>query len=304
MQDGSRRSLLQSIGTVALGGIALSGATTATPGNGKGPDSGKSNSGNGRGGGFPPKGITEWGDSIEIGNGEISTFSSVTPSGKPKSVGIHFTEGTFEDLPYAENFEEGDATGMRIHGGFWSKPFNLDFPESTPEPISYAGCGWNPQGHTPRGVYTKPHFDLHYHFYEPDLVSQITPGIIEDLPDEKIPDGYRLIEGGAIVPKMGAHLAPKQAPEFDDRDDASDWQETLIWGAADVDGDGEYENNYVEPMITLDYFENHLDGVEKQRIPQPDVYPKDGHYPTTYTVRDLGDGGYAVVMEGFEERSA
>ncbi|EMA63659.1 hypothetical protein C469_02351 [Halorubrum lipolyticum DSM 21995] len=109
-----------------------------------------------------------------------------------------------------------------------------------------------------------------------------------------------MIEDGAIVPKMGAHLAPTDAPEFD----GEEWQETLIWGAADVDGDGEYENNYVEPMITVDYFQNHLDGVEKQDIAQPDVYPKDGYYPTTYTVRDLGDGGYAVVMEEFEERSA
>lgn len=298
MQDGNRRSFLKSIGAVTTGSIAFSGVTTATPGKRKG-----SNQGTGRGNDFPPKGITEWGDSIEIGDGEISTFSSVTPSGKPKGVGIHFADGTFEDLPYAEDFENGDAEGRKIHG-VWSKPFSLDFPENTPEPISYAGCGWNPQGHTPIGVYDKPHFDFHYHFYEPGLVRQIGPGVIEDLPDEKTPDGYQLIEGGAVIPAMGAHLAPEDAPEFDDPNDSSDWQETLIWGAADVDGDGEYENNYVEPMITLDYFRNHLDGVEKQDIAQPGAYPKDGYYPTTYTVRDLGDGGYAVVVEDFRERSS
>lgn len=298
MRDDNRRSLLKSIGTVAVGSIALSGTATATRSKGKRPDRGP-----GRNGGFPPKGITEWGESIKLGNGEISTFASVAASGEPKQVGIHFADGTFEDLPYAEDFESGDAEGRKVHG-VWSKPFNLDFPENAPAPISYAGCGWNPQGHTPVGVYDKPHFDIHYHFYDPRDVRQIDPGVIEDLPDERTPDGYQLIEGGAVIPAMGAHLAPEDAPEFDDVNDASDWEETLIWGAADVDGDGEYENNYVEPMITLDYFQNHLDGVERQDIAQPDIYPKDGYYPTTYTVRDLGDGGYAVVVEDFEEHSS
>lgn len=289
-----RRSFLKAVGTLTIGSIGLSSTTAATL---------KNRSENGRGysndGDFPPAGITSWGDSIEIGNGEISTFASVTPSGNPKHVGVHFAEGTLDDLPYAEDFENGDAEGMKVHG-FWSKPFNLDFPENTPEPIAYAGCGWNPQGHTPEGVYDRPHFDLHYHFYEPEEVSKIGPGVIEDLPDEKTPEGYRLIEGGVIVPAMGAHLAPQDAPEFR----GEEWLQTLIWGAADADRDGEYENNYIEPMITLDYLENRLNGVEKQSIAQPDVYPKDGYYPTTYTVRDLGDRGYAVVLEDFESQTA
>ncbi len=295
MQDNHRRSFLKSIGTVTIGSIALSGVTSATPQKGN-----KSNREKTRSGGFPPKGNTEWGDSIEIGNGEVTTFSTVTPSGKPKYVGLHLSEGTLDGLPYPED----DADELRNIHGLWAKPFNLDFPDNTPDPINYAGCAWNPEGHTPAGVYNKPHFDFHFHFYEPETVRSIGPGVIEELPNEKIPDGYQLIEGGAIIPAMGAHLAPKDAPEFDDRSDASVWEETLIWGAADVDNDGEYENNYVEPMITVDYFQNHLNGVEKQDIAQPNVYPKDGFYPTTYTVRDLGDGGYAVVMEDFEDNSS
>jgi hypothetical protein len=297
MSERNRRSFLTGLG-VAVSSLTVGSTTvTATPGNGRGPGAAK-------GGGFPPTGITEWGGSIAIGDGEITTFSSVTPSGNPKYVGFHFEEGALDGLPYAEDFDSGDAEGIKIHGGFWSQPFNLDFPENTPEPIKYAGCGWNPQGHTPTGVYTKPHFDFHFHFYEPGKVADIGPGVIEDLPDEKIPDGYRLIEGGGIVPKMGAHLAPEDAPEFDDEDDASGWEETLIWGAADADNDGEYENNYVEPMVTVDYFKNHLDGVEKKPIAQPEVYPKSGYYPTAYSYRDLGDGGYALVIEDFEERTA
>lgn len=295
MPEQNRRSFLRGF-SITVGSLALGSTTaTATPRKGHGRNASK-------GGGFPPSGITEWGESTAIGDGEISTFSTVTPSGKPKYVGLHFEEGAFEGLPYAEDFEDGDAEGQKVHG-FWSKPFNLDFPENTPDPIKYAGCGWNPQGHTPSGVYDKPHFDFHFYFYEPEVINEIGPGEIDELPDEKIPDGYRLIEGGAIVPQMGAHLAPKDAPELNDRSDPSVWKETMIWGAADVNDDGEYENNYLEPMVTLDYFKNHLDGVEKKTIAQPDVYPKSGYYPTTYAYRDLGDGGYALVLEDFEERT-
>lgn len=77
----------------------------------------------------------------------ISSIPDATSDGNPKYVGIHFSSGTFDDLPYAEDFENGDAEGRKIHG-VWSKPFNHDFPENTPEPIKYAGCGWNPYDHT------------------------------------------------------------------------------------------------------------------------------------------------------------
>ena len=49
--------------------------------------------------------------------------------------------------------------------------------------------------------------------------------------------------------------------------------------------------------------QNYLNGVEKQDLARPDVYPKDGCYPTTYTIRELDDADYAVVMENLEEHS-
>lgn len=238
-----------------------------------------------------------WGGSQSIGDGEISTFTSEASSGEVQAVGLHFSEDTFTNLPYAEDFKNGDAEGQKVHG-FWSKPFSLDFPDNVPAPIEFAGNGWNPQGHTPEGVYDRPHFDIHFYFADPKTISKIGPGTIESLPDEKVPEGYKLIEGGAIVPKMGAHLAPEDAPEFN----GEEWLETLIWGAADIENNGSYELNFLEPMITLDFFQNHLDGVQKEDIAQPEVYPQAGNYPTTYAVYDFDDGGYAVVLEDFEQR--
>ena len=145
-----------------------------------------------------------------------------------------------------------------------------------------------------------PHFDIHFYFNEPETIGGIEGReFIDELPDETIPEGYRLIENGLIIPKMGAHMAPKDAPEFD----GAEWEDTLIWGTADVDGDDEYEINFVEPMITLDYLEG-LRGVDAQDIPQPEKYPQDGHYPTTYVRRKLGDGGVVVALADFEEQQS
>lgn len=168
-------------------------------------------------------------------------------------------------------------------------------PDDVPAPFEYVGFGWNPQGHTPEGVYDVPHFDIHFYFNGPGTIGGIGPGVIEELPDEIIPEGYRLIEGGAIIPKMGAHMAPIDAPEFN----GGEWEDTLIWGAADIGADEEYKLNFIEPMITLDYLEE-LGGVDSQKIAQPDEYPQDGHYPTTYVRRKLGDGGVVVALADFE----
>ncbi|WP_435347741.1 hypothetical protein [Haloarchaeobius sp. HRN-SO-5] len=303
----SRRRFLEGFSAVTTGSIVFGSAAAAGP------------TGRGSADGFPPSGITSWGDSATLGDGDVSTFSSVTPSGTPKYVGVHFSERAHSGLPSpAELMDLGAGTRKdggivgRLHGGFWSLLYDLSFPSDTPEPIEYLGLGWNSQGHLPHGVYSKPHFDIHFYFHEPEAIRSIGPRnpapttppplTSDDIAAGQIPENYRLIEGGAVVPKMGAHLAPADAPEFEDRSDASGWLKTLIWGAADVVEETPFELNFVEPMVTLDYFENHLDGVHEEEIAQPEVYPMDGWYPTAYSVRDLGGGGYAVVMQDFEHR--
>lgn len=317
MPDDSRRTFLKGIGACALGGVSVSGAASAAP-----PHKGKGRGGtSGRATGFPPAGITDWGDSATLGGGEISTFTAATPSGKPKFVGLHFSEGTIAELPTPAELasigngtvRDGGGLVAQLHGGFWSQLYDLSFPSGTPDPIEYIGFGWNSEGHLPHGVYSKPHFDIHFYFHDPEEIRTIGPQnpapgtpdpiTLGDVAEGQVPQGYELIEGGAVIPNMGAHLAPGDAPEFENRDDASGWLQTLIWGAADLDGDDSYELNFVEPMITRDFFENEVTGVHRRQIAQPETYPMDGWYPTAYSVRNLGDGGYAVVMERFERRS-
>lgn len=301
-----RRRFLTELSGVAVGSTVLStSAAAGKPGRGK---SGKG--GSSRTKGFPPKGITEWSKPRTLGDGQISTFASTTPSENPKYVGLHFSDGAMTNLPTPEELED---SGTKLHGGFMSKLYGIPFPSNAPEPFKFMGFGWNSEGHLPRGVYSKPHFDIHFYFHPPEEILEIgprnpapnTPPPItnENIADGQIPEDYRLIEGGAVIPNMGAHMAPVGAPEFKNRDDASNWLKTLIWGAADINDDDIFELNFVEPMVTLDFFKNHLNGVHKEEIAQPDSYPMDGWYPTAFTLRDLGDGGYAAVMQDFEEQS-
>jgi len=182
------------------------------------------------------------------------------------------------------------------HHGLWSKPYALPLPNTAPTPFEYVGFAWNPEGHTPRGVWNVPHLDIHFHFENRETVSKIAGGSIEALPDQIVPEGYQLAEDGAVVPKMGAHLAPKDAPERN----GGTFTNTLIWGVADIDGEGA-DLHFVEPMITVDYLDG-LSAVDRRSIAQPNSYPSTGWYPTAYSVRPLVSGGYAVVLEAFEER--
>ena len=284
----TRRLFLAGAGSVTVGSSALSSSVVA-----KGRGKAKGNQNTGRKA-FPPKGITEQTEGQRLGNGKVSTFSSVTPSGKPKYVGIHFSAAAQEGLPTPEELEES-GEGVQVHGK-WSKPYRLKLPDNVPAPFEYVGFAWNPQGHPPDDVWGYPHFDLHFYLEDAATVGEIGPGTIEGLSDQRLPDGYFAAEDGAIVPNMGGHLAPKDAPEFN----GGDFSNTIIWGAADVDGDGGYENHFIEPMITTEYFSD-LTGVDRNPIAQPAEYSYDGWYPTSYAVRDLGNSGYAVVLESFVE---
>jgi hypothetical protein len=101
----TRRLFLAGAGSVTVGSSALSSSVVA-----KGRGKAKGNQNTGRKA-FPPKGITEQTEGQRLGNGKVSTFSSVTPSGKPKYVGIHFSAAAQEGLPTPEELEESGEGG-------------------------------------------------------------------------------------------------------------------------------------------------------------------------------------------------
>jgi hypothetical protein len=226
----------------------------------------------------------------------VSTFVTTAADGTPKHVGVRLSAGVLDGLATPDEVAASDR-GVD-HQGLWSLPFALPLPEAAPPPFDHVGFGWNPEGHPPRGVWDVPHFDFHFHFERPETVSAIDKGVIDELPDRIVPEGYMLAEGGAVIPKMGAHLAPADTPEFND----GVFTSTLIWGAADIDDAAGPELHFVEPMVTVEHLRE-LSTVDRRPVAQPESYPTAGWYPTSYAVEPIDESGYAVVLEAFEERS-
>lgn len=284
------------VGTVAAAGAVLgtSGLVSA-----------------GAGGAFPPAGVTDWGAPATLGNGEATTFTTVTPSGNPKYHGLLLDRAALEGLPSAEELASSgedaytdkygpDGESVIIHHE-WSQEFFVPFPETDATPFTFLGLNWNPGGHPPEGVWTEPHFDIHFHMLPTDTVDAITGPAAPtyDLPARYVPEGYARgpIVDERVITDMGEHMVDPTVPEMN----GGTFANTLIWGAHDPDGDGTAELTFVEPMITRAFLRDHAD-TDRREIAQPGTYARDGTYPTAYAVRDVPDReAIAITVERFEQ---
>lgn len=246
--------------------------------------------------GFPPAGITEYGDSLDVGNGTVRPFTTETPSGKPKYHGVEIDRAALNGLPSADELAAADNTAekdkytasgqaKKIHRR-WSLQYFVPFPEADGTPFTFLGLNWNPKGHPGGGgAWAAPHFDIHFHMLEPSTVDAITGPTTPPygaIPDAKLPAGY--LRGPKpserYITDMGEHVAPANAPELPGNPEA--FTNTLIQGFAAVDGEAQL--SFVEPMLTRAYLRT-VRGVEAFAVPQPAVYPHDNHHPTGYSVR-------------------
>ena len=257
----NRRTLLRStaLGSVVAGAV---GHAAADPreGNGNGNGGGRGNGkGGGRdenGGGFPPSGITEYGRSVSLGNGEVRTFTTETPSGQPKYHGVEFDRAALGGLPSASDLETADNRGetdkyrpggqaATVHFKE-SLQFFLPFPDAESTPFTFLGLNWNPGGHYGgAGAWLTPHFDVHFHMLDPATVDSIegpklppydagngeyTGGSPAPDPDgavestnfdyTQLPEGYSRapdpVADQRYIRDMGEHAAPDDAPELPD----------------------------------------------------------------------------------------
>lgn len=300
-KSATRRRVLQTIGAgVTVGTVGVGSASAR--GNGRGNGNGGGNAG------YPPNGITNWGETRPLGNGEISTFTVETPSGEVKEHGLYIDRDALEGLPSGEELKdkEGEYTDPRsdvgeslpIHGKQSLQLF-IPLPESDNSHFEFVSLNWNPNGHPMPGVWTVPHFDMHFHRIPMDVVEGIDgPRAPEyEVPAKYIPEGYGRdpMEDMRVITYMGEHLADLQAPELSEGE--SEFESTFIWGLYDADDDGIGELSFAEPMITLDYL-NALDDEDTREIRQPDAYRKEGLYPHEYTARDVPSDDALVVTIG------
>lgn len=91
----------------------------------------------------------------------------------------------------------------------------VDLPLSGAAPFQLVEIDWNPQGHEPEGVYTVPHFDVHFYVIsqaERDAIAFAKPGTGTKPDAAMVPEGF--VTDATVVPKMGMHYVPQAAPEF------------------------------------------------------------------------------------------
>lgn len=310
--NSTRRRVLQTIGagvtvgTVGVGSVSAREPPSHANGNGSG------NSDNNGNAGYPPNGITEWGESRTLGNGEISTFTVETPSGEVKEHGVYIERDALEGLQSAAELIENKSTyddprsdvgeTLEIHGKQSLQLF-IPLPESDNSHFEFVSFNWNPDGHPMDGVWTVPHFDIHFHRISMDIVEGIDGPRAPDyeFPERYIPDGYGRdpMEDMRVITYMGEHLADLEAPEISEGE--SEFATTFIWGLYDADDDGVAEMTFAEPMITLDYL-NALNGTDTNEVRQPEAYRKGGLYPHEYTARDVpSDDAIAVTIGDLQE---
>lgn len=222
-----------------------------------------------------------WGAKVDVGNGYARSYIKMSHYYKPKELGIVVSEEALTGLP--DNMTE----------------FTLPMPLNAEiYPYKHITFDWNPHGHEPSGVYDKPHFDIHFYFITEEERHAISCMDEDTVPclltprDEYLVSDYAPTPAG--VPMMGWHWVDLLSPEFN----GGIFTRTLIYGYYGG------ETIFVEPMVTVEYFQSK----EESCLPirQPQKFPYDGgYYPRAYKVSyDNKMKVHKVVIKDFYEQEA
>lgn len=202
-------------------------------------------------------GITYWGKRVTVGKGYAQTYVEVS-SKEAVSFGVALSPLALEGLPHQ------------------MKEYKLPLPSYKISPYKLITIDWNPHGHEPGGVYDRPHFDYHFYLISDAFRQTITcqgadAAVCVKTPEEaQIPTHYAPTPEG--VPQMGWHWVDLLAPEFN----GGIFTRTFIYGYYDG------SLAFIEPMVTTDYLKSKATSLNAIR--QPQVFPYDGFYPTSYKV--------------------
>ena len=239
------------------------------------------------------KGGTFVGPSQPLGNGTVKTYATLDDEGRPTEVGLRLTTTALDGLPEA-------SAGL-------PPTLMLDFPDqASATAFDHVMLNWNPEGHEPPELFSKPHFDFHF-----DMVDMATIEAIiasdpnyaakaERAPEAKyVPQDYVIPPGAPAaaqaVPGMGVHLV-----------DGSDT--SLVPGSYNfehivINGTWDGRYTFVEPMITRDWLLTRPSTQQPLKLPQ--AYQKAAYYPTTYGVHvDEQAQEYVISLSGMTMREA
>jgi hypothetical protein len=237
---------------------------------------------------------TYFGTTVQMGDGAVRSFVVLAPDRHPLSIGYELTANALVNLPKATH---EDSMALENGQMAMAKEYLVPLPDSArPYTVfDHLAANWNPLGHTPVGVYNRPHFD--FHFYNMKLADrEAIPGYMTDssgfnnLPAAAyLPTDYIRVPGGEM--KMGTHWADKTAPELN----GGSFTQTFIYGTYNG------KVTFYEPMVTLAFLQQASSFTGT--IKQPAQWAVAGYYPTRYSVYTNSVNGYRyVVLDNFVQR--
>ncbi|HEV7331394.1 MAG TPA: hypothetical protein VGN63_10175 [Flavisolibacter sp.] len=218
-------------------------------------------------------------------HGKAWTWYEEDVNGKPLRIAIAIDDAAMNSLDRETGggHNHANSISMQLHA------------EAGATPFKHVMLDWNPAGHPPNNIYTKPHFD--FHFYTTTEAERLAIPLYEEaqekfdnFPLAYMPANYIPIPGG--VPQMGTHWVDQASPELRP---GGNFTQTFMYGSYDG------EVTFYEPMITEEFL---LANPSFQRdIPVPAKFQEAGWYPTKMRI-EKENGVTNVIIENFVQRQA
>ena len=231
------------------------------------------------------------GPEVQYGSGKARSWISINGEGYPIEIGIEITPEVFDNLSELTIGHE-ESTVL---------PLQQKAKELTP--FEHIGLNYQPDGHGP--IFWAEHIDFHFYTItneerlaipEYDANNQSIVDAFNNFPDmTKMPSDYYKFPGqGGVYAKMGKHWVP-------------DWVLGQIgkpFNFTHVMILGSYagKNNFIEPMVTVDYL---LSGETfSGTYSQPQTFEEPGtNYPTQYNIyHDSKSGNIYITLTHFVQR--
>ena len=249
--------------------------------------------------------VTIAGEQRSIGNGTVRTWLKVDPKTRePRVIGVTLTESGLAGLPAEGDPAQKGSVKLKLMDGGPDHTFEyeLKFPaEAAETAFRHMGFNWNPKGHGPKGIFTEPHFDVHFYMAMPEYRHHIQVDLQDadpvhlktsnlEPPSQFLPPDYQLAPNTA-EPRMGSHYADMTSPQLK----AGNFTNIFLIGAHGG------SILFWEPMITKAYLESKPNFTGKLKLPES--YPVSGYYPTSYSViYDRNRREFDISLDGLTFR--
>jgi hypothetical protein len=217
-----------------------------------------------------------------MGNGHLRSWINISKEDRqPLAIGFEMTDGSLQNLP---------TDPLNFAASTFVLPLHPHALASTP--FDHITINWEVNGHEPDGIYTVPHFDMH--FYKISLADQLA---ITGIPGPPPAPGYlpaSYVIQGATVPQMGTHWLDPASPELPPT--LAPFTYTFIYGS----------NNgiviFYEPMITRAFLSGGT--MVAKAIPQPMHFsPANTSYPNEYRIwKNISNNRHYVALTELEKR--